>query len=221
VDERAQPHEKLDALLALARERGVPMTLTPRARLDALSRTGSHNGVIAEADPLEPVPLPRIVAAARETGRLPWVVALGGAPDPEDLGAVLRTADAVGAAGAVLPPGEGPLLPAGARRVAMGAAEHLPLARAGLARVVAQAREAGLRVVAVVPDGDLPPHTAADLRGPLCLVLAADRAAVPFDVRRACDAVVTALADPPERTLPLSLLAAVVLYEKERQDRRG
>lgn len=219
LDERAKASDKVEEISRLAWERAIPLQRVPRERLDALSVTGGHNGVIAETEPLAAVPLADVLARVARRGTPAFLLALDGVPTEEDFGAVLRTCDAVAVDAVLLPPSDGPLLSAGARRVSMGAAERLPLVQAPLPAMLERCRAAGLRVVGVRRDG-APPHTSVPLSGPLVMVIAREGSAGPSaEVAAFCDASVAVVGIAPGRGLPLSQEAAVLLYERERQER--
>ncbi len=214
VDERARPTDKLDELLTLAGRRGVSILRIPRERLDAISVTGGHNGVIAEGCPLALVSLEDALRARRVA---PLWLGFGPDVEPDDLGAVLRTAAAVGVETVILPPGGGALLPASARRIAMGAAEQIRFVRAPLSEGCEAARRAGFGTVAVGwGEGSQSLHEPS-LDGPRLLVFTGLRGGPPGEIERHCDHVVALHPVRPGATLPLSALVAVALYERERQ----
>ena len=219
VDERARVEGKLEEILQLAARRDIAVSRVPRRLLDEQSVTGGHNGLIGEAEPRPADKLADVLASleAGRGGRPPLLLVLSGWREEGDLGAVLRTADAVGVDAVVLPPGEGPTLSATARRVSMGGSEHLSLVRAPLARALAAIAEAGLRLVGLSADPGDPDLQASRLTGPLALVLDGAHETLPSAIRARCDSCLALRPVGGGARLPLAALAAVALYERERQ----
>jgi 23S rRNA (guanosine2251-2'-O)-methyltransferase len=198
----------------------VPVHVLPRPRLDALLGDARHQGVAVRASAAPAPDLRRIVAGLGTDGVL---VLLDGVQDPRNLGAVLRTADAAGAAAVVYPRSRGVGLTAAARKTASGAAESVPLVEvANLSRAMARLAEAGVRLVGAAGDaaGSL---FEADLSGPLALVLGAEGSGLRRLTRERCDLLVRLPMAGRVSSLNVAVAAGVCLYEalRQREQRRG
>lgn len=212
ADRRAQE------LADYARAQGVVVETRPAPELDALAGGGVHQGVVARVEPAAPLAeedlLMRLGAV---TGRAPLVLVLDGVQDPHNLGACLRTADAAGADAVVVPRDRAAGLTPVVRKVAAGAAETVAFTQVtNLARFLRALKEQGLWVVGT--DGEAETlHYAADLKGPLALVLGAEGSGMRRLTREHCDLVVRLPMQGAVASLNVSVAAGVVLYEALRQ----
>ncbi len=202
-------------LLALARAAGVNSRPAEPDQLRRLAAGAGHQGIVAEvadytyADPAD-------LFVSRE-GPPPLVVFLDGIEDPHNLGAIVRSADALGARGVVIPQDRAAGVTPVAAKASAGAIERCPVARAvNLARAVEEAKEAGLWAVAAEPSGDRALWD-TDLTGPLALVVGAEGRGIRPLVRRHCDLSVRIPMAAQAGSLNASAAAAVALYEIARQ----
>ena len=204
--EGLDPDPRLDELHGLARVEQVPA-----ARIAALAQ-GAHQGVVAELAPRTFLTLKQLL-----DGSPSLLIALDGIEDPQNLGAILRSAEVAGADGAVLPERRSAPLSAAAVKASSGASEHLRLARvAGLPSAVSDIRRAGLWCVALDPRGELLPWE-FDLTQPVCLVVGGEGHGVHRLVRERCDARVRLPMSGRVASLNASAAAAALLYEVSRQ----
>jgi 23S rRNA (guanosine2251-2'-O)-methyltransferase len=201
----------------LARERGAKVRAAPRPRLDRLAGAAAHQGVVAVVADYRYRELEDLLAAARARGEPPLLVVLDGVEDPQNLGAVVRSAHALGAHGVVVPRDRAAGVTPAAAKASAGAVEHCPVARvANLARTLEALKEAGLWSVAAVPDGE---RTLAvvDLSGPVALVVGGEGEGVRPLVRRTCDFTARIPMAGRVGSLNASAAAAIALYEAARQ----
>jgi 23S rRNA (guanosine2251-2'-O)-methyltransferase len=206
VAEGLEPDGRLAELARLA-----PVERVPAARLAGLAR-GVHQGVVAELKPRAFLTLRQLI----ETGP-DLLVALDGVEDPQNLGAILRSAEVAGAGGAILPERRSAPLSAAAVKASAGASEHLPLCRVpGLAAAITDLKRAGLWCVALDPEGELLPWQ-FDLTEPVCLVVGGEGAGVHRLVRERCDARIRLPMAGKVASLNSSAAAAALLYEVNRQ----
>lgn len=210
----------VDEILHLARKAGVPVQRVERARLDALARSRAHQGVLAWGSPRAYVEVEDILRRARARSEPPLVLVLDGIQDPRNFGALLRTAEATGVHGAIIPKRRAaPLTPA-AGKASAGAVEHLPVARVpNLARVLEELKEEGLWVVGAEAGGRVPWEV--DLAGPLALVIGGEGRGMGRLVREKCDILVGLPMLGHVSSLNAGAAAAAILYEAIRQKRRG
>jgi 23S rRNA (guanosine2251-2'-O)-methyltransferase len=214
----ARGDRRLSALVDEARERGVAVRQVPSEALDRESRHGVHQGVVAEVDP---APEGSIEAFTASLEPAPLIVVLDEVEDPQNVGAILRTMDAVGATGLVRQTRRAASLDGAAAKASAGAVHHVPVADVvNIARAVDALKEAGVWTVGLDAAAELAYHE-WDLTLPTALVLGAEGHGLRRLVRERCDG----LARIPMRghvgSLNVSAAAAVVLYEAVRQRSRG
>lgn len=206
----------LVALLAAAREKGIPVQQVDRERLEWLAGPG-HQGVVAYAAAKEYAELDDLLVRARERGEDPLVVLVDSLEDPHNLGSILRTADAVGAHGVVIPKHRNVGLTTTVAKTSAGAIEHVPVARvSNLVQALAELKAAGLWVVGADQSAELE-FTKARLRGPLAMVIGGEGAGLSRLVRERCDFLVRLPMRGRVNSLNAGVAAAVLLYEIVRQ----
>lgn len=213
---RGRHGERVEELVRLAREAGVPVRFEDRVQLDRMVGSQDHQGVVA-------------LVAARPAGRLEDLIAgaeadallvlLDGIEDPRNLGAIARSALAAGAAGLVIAERRAAGLTATASRAAAGALEHLRVARVkNIARAMEELKEAGWWLVGLDERAEKL-HTEQDFTGKIALVMGGEGKGLHELVRKRCDFVVAIPTSGPVRSLNVSVAAAVVLFEAVRQRR--
>ncbi|MDQ6636308.1 MAG: 23S rRNA (guanosine(2251)-2'-O)-methyltransferase RlmB [Candidatus Dormibacteraeota bacterium] len=206
ISDRAVSDPRLEELRGLGPVREVPVE-----RLEAMSQ-GAHQGVVAELKPRRWLSLAELLA-----GRPQLLVALDGVEDPQNLGAILRSAEAAGCEGVILPEHRAAPLSGAAVKASSGASEHLALCRVpGLPSAIAEVKRAGLWCVALDPRGDQSPWD-FDLRQPVCLVVGGEGAGVHRLVRERCDVRLKLPMQGRVASLNASAAAAQLLYEVARQ----
>lgn len=218
----AEGAQGVEPLVALARSRAIPVQRVPREVLRRLCGSERHQGVAARAAPVPFVPIEELLGPA-DTGageaaaedRL--LLVLDHLMDPHNVGALLRTAEAVGVTGVVMAARRGaPITPA-VERASAGAVHHLRLSRvSSVAEGVARIKEAGFWVVGADPSA---PSSLweADLRGPLAVVVGAEGEGISPLVRRRCDLLVRIPMWGRVGSLNASVAGALVLYEIRRR----
>jgi 23S rRNA (guanosine2251-2'-O)-methyltransferase len=176
----------------------------------------AHQGVAAEISPLAPWSEDELLGAL-QTVRAPILLALDGVQDPHNLGACLRTADASGALGVVVPRDRAAQVTPAVRKVAAGAAETTPVvAVTNLVRTLKLLKEAGLWVVGADAAATMRARE-VDLTGPLVLVLGAEGTGLRQLTRQNCDFLVSLPQRGAVESLNVSVAAAMLLYEALRQ----
>ncbi len=198
-----------------ARRLGVPVDVRDRPVLDRLAGGGNHQGVVAVLGVRSYADFGQVLSGARERG---FLVFLDSIQDPHNLGAILRTAHALGADAAVIPRRGGVGLTPAAAKAAAGAAEQLPLCRvANLRSALDEARRAGLWVTGLDAGGDRLFHC-LDFTGSGALVVGAEGRGLRPLVRQSCDFLARIPAGRKEAgSLNASVAAGIALYEVFRQ----
>jgi 23S rRNA (guanosine2251-2'-O)-methyltransferase len=215
---RQGPAEPVTMVLALARSQGVPVDTLPREALDRRLGGGGHHGVVAEVDAFPYAEGDALLEAAAADPEA-FLVVLDGIQDPQNLGAILRTAEAAGVQGVALPRDRAAAVTAAAARASAGAAEHLPVARVtNLAAFLAALKDRGVWVAGADPDGDRELFR-ADLTGPLALVIGSEGKGLRPLTKSRCDFLVRIPLGGRVASLNASAAAAVCLFEAVRQRR--
>jgi len=215
--EGAERPRAFSELERLARERGAKVRTAPRPRLDRLAGGAAHQGVVAVVADYRYRDVEDLLAAARERDEQPLLVVLDGVEDPQNLGAVVRSAHALGAHGVILPRDRAAGVTPAAAKASAGAVEHCPVARvANLSRTLELLKEAGVWSVAAVPDGDRALRE-VDLAGATALVVGGEGEGVRPLVRRTCDFTARIPMAGRLGSLNASAAAAIALYEAARQ----
>lgn len=212
VLEGARPGDPLALLASEARKRGVRVDQVPKRDLDRLSERGSHQGVIAVVEPFRYASLEDIITAGSESDAS-LIIALDHVTDPGNLGAVVRTAEVVGAAGVLVPKDRAVGMTPSALKAAAGAAEHLPIARiTNLVQALERLKEAGYWIVGAsekAPDE----VWSAPLEGRIVLVMGAEGSGLARLTERACDLLVRLPVRGQVSSLNVSVATAVLAYE--------
>jgi 23S rRNA (guanosine2251-2'-O)-methyltransferase len=204
-----------------ARDRGAKVRSAPRQRLDRLAGVTQHQGIVAVVADYRYREVEEILAAAAASKRPPLVVLLDGVEDPHNLGAIVRSAHALGAHGVVLPRDRAAGVTPSAAKASAGAVEHVPVARVtNLVRTLEELKEAGIWAVALVPDGDQE-LAQVDMTGPTALVIGGEGQGIRPLVRKSCDHVARIPMAGRVGSLNASAAAAITLYEAARQRREN
>ncbi len=203
-------------LTRLARKRGVPVETVERARLEAMAQSRACQGVIARSAPRPLAGLGDLVARAAQSPPALLVV-LDGVEDPHNLGAIIRSCDAAGAHGVIVPQRRSAPAGAGAAKASAGAIEHVLLAQVvNLARTLDELKKAGLWVYGADATGDRVYHE-VDLTGPAAIVVGGEDRGLSRLVRERCDYLLRIPMFGRVNSLNASVAAAVILFEARRQ----
>ena len=214
---RGETDAALGHIASTARNKGIVVTEADRRKLDGMSRTKSHQGVIAVAAVREYASVDDILNAAREKGEAPLIVVCDELSDPHNLGAVIRTAECAGAHGVIIPKRRSAGLTAVVAKTSAGAVSYLPVARVpNLTAVLKELKERGLWVYGAAADGGTRLYD-ADLKGPAAIVIGSEGDGLGRLVREQCDFLVSIPMRGRINSLNASAAAAVVLYEAVRQ----
>jgi 23S rRNA (guanosine2251-2'-O)-methyltransferase len=210
----------LKVIAAKAKERGIPVTEVDKARLDELSESGNHQGVLAFRPAVPYADLEDMLELAKEKGEDPFIVLLEGITDPHNLGAVIRTAEAVGAHGVVIPKRRASGLNAVVAKTSSGAIEHMLIAHVtNMTETIKKLKKLGLWIACADMGGqDL---YRVDLSGPLAIVIGSEGTGVSRLVSENCDFQVKIPMRGLIASLNASVAAGVIMYEVLRRRRSG
>jgi 23S rRNA (guanosine2251-2'-O)-methyltransferase len=215
---RERHDARLQGIIDRCRAAGVSLRFVPRAELSRLARTDSHQGIVALRAPYHYAALDDLLAQTR--GAYRFIVLLDGVEDPQNLGAIIRTAEGAGADGIAIPERRAVGVTATAAKAAAGAAEHLPIARVtNVARAVEELKARNLWIVGVDERG-AQRYDSLDYKMDCAIVLGAEGSGLHELVRKKCDFLVSIPMLGKVPSLNVSAAAAVVMYEIARQRRR-
>ena len=213
VAKGTEDQAKIAEILRLAEERGTPIEHVPKKRLDTLSESGRHQGVIAQIQPLKTATLKTILSQNRGDVTLIFLDRLY---DPMNLGSILRTAEATGVDAVVIPKkGSVGLTPA-VLRASMGGGLHVPIVRDSLFQTTKLLKQEGVRLVAVDPTGSTD-YFHERLTGSVALLLGGEDRGINPSLLDRCDNVVRIPMHGRITSLNVGAAAAIVLYERIRQ----
>ncbi len=214
---RGRHGDRLEAIVRLARDRNVPVRFEDRAQVDRAAGTRDHQGVVGILAARGSVSLEEWLETARGQDSPGLVVLLDGVEDPQNLGAVIRSALAAGARGVILPERRAAGLTEAAARASAGAVAHLPIIRVvNLARAMEELKAAGYWLVGLDERAEQS-HTQVDLTVPVALVLGGEGRGLHQLVRERCDFLACIPTSGPVRSLNVSVAAGIALFEVVRQ----
>lgn len=214
----ADPAPIVGDILDLAAEARVTVRRVSRGQLDAEARSEAPQGVLAHADPLPEAELDRLCATGGAGGTNPFLVCVDGITDPQNLGALLRTAECAGATGVVLPRHRSAHVTPTVAKAAAGAVEHLPMAAvSGLPAALARASDQGVWVVGLDADGDTSLFDLGLATEPVALVLGAEGKGLGRLSRARCDVVASIPLRGALPSLNVAAAGALACFEVARR----
>jgi 23S rRNA (guanosine2251-2'-O)-methyltransferase len=214
-------HSAVAEILHMAASEGVPVEYVEGQVMKRLARTGHDQGVLAVVSAMEFAGLDDLLESSARIGEPPLYAVLAGIEDPHNLGAILRTADAAGVHGVVIPTRRAVGVTAAVARASAGAVEYVPVARvANIAQTLVRLGKEGVWVVGVDPEGSTD-YTDVDYRQPTALVMGAEGKGIPRLVKERCDVLISIPMRGQVASLNTSVAAALVMYEAMRQRRES
>ena len=206
----------IQEILRLAKEQRVQVQLVERNKLDKMFAGQNHQGVAAQIATADYVDWQDMLQAAKDKGEDVLLVILDELEDPHNLGAILRSVDAVGAHGIIIPKRRAVPLTDGVAKASAGAVEHVPVARvANIAQTIDELKNRGVWVAGASMDGR--EMYGQDLKGPLALVIGSEGKGISRLVSEKCDFLVSIPMRGKINSLNASVAAGLLLYEAYRQ----
>ena len=210
----------LGFIATTARKAGIAVVQADKRKLDSMSETHAHQGVIAVAACTEPATVEDILETARHRGEAPLIVICDEISDPHNLGAIIRTCEASGAHGVIIPKRRSAGLTATVAKASSGAVYHTAVARVtNISATIASLKKNGVWIFGAASKGDTPLWD-TDFKGPSALVIGSEGAGISRLVMDNCDFSVGIPMFGKLSSLNASVSAAILLYEAVRQ-RRG
>jgi 23S rRNA (guanosine2251-2'-O)-methyltransferase len=208
----------VDEITALAGKAGVSIQRTDQHALDALCGEANHQGVALETSGYPYATLPDLLVVARKRSEAPFLLVLDHLQDPQNLGSLLRTAEAAGAHGAVIPRRRAAGVTPAVVRASAGASEHLAVAQVtNLARTLAELKEAGLWIAGLEASPKAQRLHDVDLTGPLGLVVGSEGQGMARLIGERCDFLLRLPMRGHIESLNAAVAGAIALYEVRRQ----
>ena len=206
----------LGEIIALAKQKGVSVETVKAEKLDKLAKGLRHQGVAALAAPIAFRTLDDVFARAAEKNEEPFILLLDELQDPQNVGALIRSADAAGVHGVLMPRRRSCPLNAVVAKISAGAVEYVPVVQIGnIAQTIEELKQRGCWVVGADRDGV--DFYAANMSGPIVLVIGAEGRGLGRLVKQKCDDVVSIPMNGGVNSLNASAAGAVLMYEVVRQ----
>ena len=215
--QKGETDKVLGHIASKARDAGIVVVDADKRKLDGLSRTHAHQGVIALAAVREYCSVSDILAIASERNEAPFILLCDEISDPHNLGAVIRTAEAAGAHGVIIPKRRSAGVTSIVEKTSAGAVEHMAVARvANLTAAITELKSAGVWIYGTAAEGTSPLWK-TDLKGPICIVIGSEGDGIGRLVRENCDFLVSIPMKGKVSSLNASAAAALLIYEALRQ----
>ena len=213
-------HGSIIPILSMAKEKGIPVSRVDGKKLDEMSETGAHQGVIALCPAAQYATVDDILARAEEKGEPPFIVILDRIADPRNLGSVIRTANCAGAHGVIIPKHDSVGLTAVCAKASAGAIEYTPVARvANLAKTIDELKKKNIWVTGADASGEKDIYE-SDLKGAIAIVIGSEGEGISRLVLEKCDFKVKIPMKGDVNSLNASVAAALFIYEAVRQNRK-
>ncbi|MFX3618289.1 MAG: 23S rRNA (guanosine(2251)-2'-O)-methyltransferase RlmB [Sporolactobacillus sp.] len=207
-------------LLDLIKKNGIAVQFVPKQKLEQLAKTVQHQGVVASIAAYRYAELDDLFQLAESRGEPPFFIMLDNIEDPHNLGSILRTADASGCQGVIIPKRHSVGLTAVVAKASTGAIEYVPVVRvSNLASTMEQLKKRGVWFAGTAADGETE-YGSADYSLPLCLVIGNEGEGMSQLVRKKCDFLLSIPMNGEVTSLNASVAAGLLMYEVFRQRHR-
>ena len=217
---KASKEGSIKKILAMAKENKVIIQEVDRHKLDEMSESHAHQGVIAITSDYRYYDLDEILEIPRQNGEDPFFIILDGITDPHNLGSIIRTADAVGAHAVIIPKRRSVQITPIVAKASAGAVEYLPVCKVtNIVNTIKTLKENGLWIAAVDMDGQT--FYQQNLGGPLGIVVGSEGEGISRLVKQNCDFTVSMPMSGNVTSLNASVAGGILLYEVYRQRNAG
>ncbi|MBQ7108746.1 MAG: 23S rRNA (guanosine(2251)-2'-O)-methyltransferase RlmB [Clostridia bacterium] len=210
-------HSQIGYIRNLAKERGIVYQFVDKRKLDKMAEGENHQGVVALAAAQSYTELEELISRAKNSDRQPLLVIADGITDPHNLGSIIRTANAAGAHGVIIPKNRSVSLNSVVAKVSAGAIEHTPVARVtNIAQTIEVLKKEGFWIVGTALEGTQLCYE-CDMTGAMGIVIGSEGEGMSRIVREHCDFLVKIPMLGKTESLNASVAAGVLLYEAVRQ----
>lgn len=207
----------IQKIIGLAKDKGIPIQYVERQKIDQLSESHAHQGVLAYVAAYEYVDVENILERAQKKGEDPFIIILDEITDPHNLGSVIRTANAAGAHGIIIPKRRSVGLTAVVAKTSAGALEYVPVAKvSNIAQTIDNLKHRGIWIIGADMDG---PQTyyKANLTGKIALVIGSEGKGIGRLIKEKCDFLVHIPMKGEVGSLNASVAASIMIYEVMKQ----
>ena len=216
---RGNIHGSIIPIIALAKEKGISVVQADGKKLDEMSETGAHQGIIALCAAAEYATVDDILKIAEEKGEKPFIVILDKIADPRNLGSIIRTANCAGVHGIIISKHDSASLTAVCAKASAGAVEYTPVARvSSIAKTIDELKKKNIWVTATDASGETELYD-ADLKGAVAIVIGSEGEGISRLVLEKCDFKVKIPMKGNVNSLNASVAAALFIYEAVRQNK--
>ncbi len=206
-------------VIDMAKKKGIVIQQTDSSKLDKMAEGENHQGVIAMVSAYEYVSVKDILDKARDKGESPFIIICDKITDPHNLGAIIRTANCVGAAGVIIPKRGSVGVNSVVMKTSVGAAEYTPVARVtNISAAIEELQKEGLWITAADMDGQS--MYDIDFKGAIGLVVGSEGSGISRLAREKCDFIASIPMKGEINSLNASVAAGVLMYEALRQRRQ-
>ena len=214
---RGEKHGSIHQIIAMAKEKGIVVVEVDKTKLDMMSETGNHQGVIAAVPPFNYCEVEDILEDAKSKKQEPFVLLLDGIEDPHNLGSIIRTAETAGVHGIIIPKRRGATVNSTVSKVSAGAVEHMKIARVNnLNQTIEMLKENGLWIIGTDMEADKM-YYEQDLTGPICMVIGSEGFGMSRLVKENTDLLIKIPMKGKITSLNASVSAGIVVYEAVKQ----
>lgn len=214
---RGEKHGSINKILAIAKEKRIVTVEVDKSKLDAMSQTENHQGVIAIVPPFEYCEVDDILDYAKQKNEKEFILILDGIEDPHNLGSIIRTAETAGVHGIIIPKRRAASVNSTVNKVSAGAVEHMKIARVNnINETIKYLKENGIWICGTDMDTNTEYYN-QDLTGPIAIVIGSEGFGMSRLVKENCDFLVKIPMKGKITSLNASVSAGIVIYEAVKQ----
>lgn len=215
--QKGERHGSIHKIIAMAKERGIIVVEAERNKLDKMSETKNHQGVIAIVPPFAYAEVEELLELAKQKQEDPFLLLLDGIEDPHNLGSIIRTAETAGVHGIILPKRRAASVNSTVSKVSAGAVEYMKIARVNnLTETIKQLKKEGLWIVGTDMEAKVD-YNKQELTGPICVVIGSEGFGMSRLVKQNTDILIKIPMKGNISSLNASVSAGIVMYEVVRQ----
>lgn len=214
---RGEKHGSINKILAIAKEKRIVTVEVDKSKLDAMSQTENHQGVIAIVPPFEYCEVDDILESAKQKNEQEFILILDGIEDPHNLGSIIRTAETAGVHGIIIPKRRAASVNSTVNKVSAGAVEHMKIARVNnINETIKYLKENGIWICGTDMDTNTE-YYKQDFTGPIAIVIGSEGFGMSRLVKENCDFLVKIPMKGKITSLNASVSAGIVIYEALKQ----
>lgn len=207
---------KIQEILNRAASKKIKVQEVDKRDIERMAKTPAHQGIIAIVAPYRYVDIGDIMERAQALGESPFILILDHLNDPHNFGAIIRTAEACGVHGVIIPKRRAVAVTPAVVKASAGAVEHMPIAKvANIANTIDRLKEMGLWIAGASMEGEV--YTSHDFKGPIGIVIGSEGEGISRLVKEKCDFLLSIPMKGQVKSLNASVAASVLMYEAVRQ----